>query len=451
MISDKHLLVVEDDKLVRFSLKVLLESQGYHVDIASNGDQAWDLIRSNKYSLVLCDINLPGRDGKEILEQIKANGIESKLLLFTGYGNVTDAVDCIKNGAYDYFVKPIDDDRLIATIKRALEQKSLSRKRHGRPPKASPGANVVFKSKAMQNLFKQATVAAQSEATILISGQSGTGKTLLAKFIHSNSVRRNDPFVEVSCGALSEGLLESELFGHKKGSFTGAIRDNIGKFEAAGAGTLFLDDVNSASLSLQVKLLRIIEERVYERVGDHKTFHTDARIVAATNQDLLEYSRQGLFREDLYHRLNVISLEIPSLNERKEDIPILAEHFVRRASAKHNRVVKRIHPNAMEVLIQHPWSGNVRELENIIERAVIFSEGSELKIGSFPKHMSLIETPDDRRSNEDLELSMAMERWERAHILSVLAINKGNRTKTADCLKISRATLFNKMRKYDLL
>lgn len=455
----RHLLVVEDDKLVRFSLKVLLESEGFYVDVASNGDDAWNLLVSKNYSMVLCDINLPGKDGREILEQTRANGIETDLLLFTGYGNISDAVECIKNGAYDYFTKPIDNDRLIATIRRALARKGRVRsKRSGseNAPACEPFpceacTSMRFKSKVMKDLYRNAGIAAKTEANILITGRSGTGKTMLAKLIHSQSSRRSNPFVEVSCGALSENLLESELFGHKKGSFTGAASDKVGKFEAARDGTVFLDDINSASVGLQVRLLRIIEEKVFERVGDVRTIHTNARIVAATNQDLLELSRNMLFREDLYHRLNVIGLELPSLRERKEDIPVLVDHFIERSSIKHKKVVAAIRPDALDALVQYDWPGNVRELENIIERAVIFSRESEIGCTDLPRHIAGKGKSEPPRPEKVLELSAAIHKYEKIHIFEALQVNMGNRMKTAISLGISRATLFNKMRKHGLI
>jgi DNA-binding NtrC family response regulator len=431
---------------------MFLEDLNFRVDVATNGMEALERIRAGNYDLILSDINLPGMHGKDILRQIKQENIDCELILFTGYGSVSDAVECIKKGAYDYFTKPIDNERLSITVKRALERKALRDENKGLKNELVDMAvsqKIAFRSKKMELLIQKAKIAADTEATILITGESGTGKTLLAKYIHYNSQKAQQPFVEVSCGALSEGLLESELFGHRKGAFTGADRDKKGKFEVARDGTIFLDDINSASVGLQIKLLRVIEEKSFERVGDTKTMNTSARVIAATNKDLRELSRKELFREDLFHRLNVISLEIPSLNERREDFPILVQHFLHKYSRKHKRPVKTIDEWTLSVLSHHDWQGNVRELENVIERAVIFSHGGEIRISDLPEEIA---GKGNRLEVEATKLSLneALERFEEYHINKTLNSNDGNRYKTANDLGISRATLFNKMRKYKL-
>ncbi len=446
-----RLLVVEDDKVVAVSLKMFLENLNFKVDLAANGNEAWELIQAQNYEIVLSDINLPGLHGKEILKLIKQHGMDCELILFTGYGSVRDAVECIKSGAYDYFTKPIENERLSLTIRHALERKALRDENKGlRHELDKTSANhVYFRSKAMELLVQKARIAAETEATVLITGDSGTGKTLLAKFIHDCSKKDGQPFVEVSCGALSEGLLESELFGHKKGSFTGADRDKKGRFEAARDGTVFLDDINSASMGLQAKLLKVIEEKSYERVGDTRSMYTAARVVAATNRDLRELSKNGLFREDLFHRLNVVSLAIPRLNERKEDVPILVQQFLQKFSRKHKRDVKEFDQWVLPALCHYNWPGNVRELENVMERAVIFCRDAEIKLSDLPEEISGLGKKLNLHTPKT-NLADAMLKFEHHLISQALDLNKGNRDKTARDLGISRATLFNKMRKWSL-
>ena len=448
------LLLVEDDNIVCYSLKMFLENQGLPVDVATHGDEAWKLIKERHYPVVLSDINLPGMNGKVLLSRIKQHGIDSDLILFTGYGSVSDAVECVKKGALDYFTKPIDNGRLLAAIKGALDRK-IQWNVEPKNGQAEGLPFIAFQSEKMRMLIEKARIAADTDATILIKGQSGTGKTLLASFIHHNSNRARQPFVEVSCGALSEGLLESELFGHRKGSFTGADRDKKGKFEVAKEGTIFLDDINSASLAMQIKLLRVIEEKTFERVGETETRYTGARVIAATNRCLKTLSEKELFREDLYHRLNVISLEIPSLNERKDDLPTLVRHFIQKFARKHKRSVKMVDERTLFVLRNHNWDGNIRELENVIERAVIFSRGGEIRPTELHDVIGQNGGAQDRGAElecgPELRLVEALEKYEEDHIVKTLNLNDGNRYQTAKCLGVSRATLFNKMRKYGLM
>ncbi len=451
----QQILVVDDDESITFSLKIFLGKAGYRVDTTASGLEAWNLIETKQYPLILSDISLPGMTGKEILKKVKTRGIDCELILFTGYGSVRDAVDCIKNGAYDYFIKPVDNDKLLMAIERALEHKALRDENRGLRKKLGKNYDkqIVFCSKTMEDLLNKAKIAAETGATILITGTSGTGKTRLAKYIHNHSKKRDQPFVEVSCGVLSENLLESELFGHKKGAFTGAVSDKKGKFEAAKDGTIFLDDINSASMGLQTKLLRVIEQKIFEPVGDTRTLETNARVIAATNHDLLELSEKKVFREDLFHRLNVISFGIPSLRERKEDIPVLIHHFMANSSDKYLKPIKMIDENVLVSLSEYSWPGNVRELENIIERAVIFSQNNEIKMSDIPEYIvSNKKTKEDEvLTKGSLKLSRVSAMFEKVHILRVLKMNHSNRNKTAESLGISRATLFNKMKKYDML
>ena len=447
--SAGRLLVVEDDKVVAVSLKMFLENLNFHIEVTGNGNDAWELIQSRSYEIILSDINLPGLHGKEILKLIKQHGIDVELILFTGYGSVSDAVECIKRGAYDYFTKPIDNERLSLTIRHALERKALRDENKGLRHQIdkSNSHHVYYRSKSMELLVQKAGIAAETEATVLITGDSGTGKTVLAKFIHGCSKKSGQPFVEVSCGALSEGLLESELFGHRKGAFTGADRDKKGRFEAARDGTVFLDDINSASIGLQAKLLKVIEEKTFERVGDTKSMYTAARVIAATNRDLRELSKKGFFREDLFHRLNVVSLSIPRLTERKEDVPILVQQFLQKFSRKHKRNIKNFDEWVLPALCNYNWPGNVRELENVMERAVIFCRAGEIRLSDLPEEISGLAKGLDLQAPR-VNLAEALQKFEHHVISQTLELNKGNRDKTARDLGISRATLFNKMKRW---
>ncbi len=444
-----RLLIVEDDKVVAVSLKMFLENLNFQVDSTANGAHAWELIQSQGYEIILSDINVPGLQGKEILKLIRQHGIDVELILFTGYGSVSDAVECIKRGAYDYFTKPIDNERLSLSIRHALEHKALRDENRGLRYELDKSSlnHVYFRSKSMELLVQKARIAAETEATVLITGGSGTGKTLLAKYIHGCSKKAGQPFVEVSCGALSEGLLESELFGHRKGSFTGADRDKKGRFEAARDGTVFLDDINSASIGLQAKLLKVIEEKTFERVGDTRQMYTSARVIAATNKDLRELSKKGLFREDLFHRLNVVSLAIPRLSERKEDVPILVQQFLQKFSRKHKRNIKKFDEWVLPALCHYNWPGNVRELENVMERAVIFCRDGEVRLSDLPEEISGLGKGLDLKG-PNMHLSDAVQKFEHHLISQALELNRGNRDKTARDLGISRATLFNKMKKW---
>lgn len=452
-----RILLVEDDQTICYSLKSLLEDDGYRVDTASNGQKAWEKIKSNKYFLILSDINLPELNGRQILARLKASELHSKLILFTGYGSVQDAVECIKKGAFDYFVKPIDDDRLLIAVRRAFEHQALFDENLGLKQQLGHlrRGQFVYQSRAMEVLLEHAKIAAQTDATLLITGESGTGKTLLAKYIHGHSQRKSHPFIEVSCGALSESLLESELFGHRKGAFTGADRDKKGKFEVARGGTVFLDDINSASYGFQIKLLRVIEDKVFEAVGDNETVPADVRIIAATNMNLRELCKERHFREDLFHRLNVVGLKIPALRDRPEDIPVLIHHFISRFSVKYQKEIKSIDDKVLKQLCDYQWPGNIRELENIIERSVIFARGTSLEGYGFPDSFRPCGAPENggetNCSHEEGGLSEVVDAFEKEHIIKVLKETGQNRTKASEYLKISRATLFNKMKKHGLL
>ena len=388
--TPKDILIVDDDSLVCESLKEMLTLEGYAVDTALSATAALTKVKENGFNLILSDIQMPGMNGLDLLKEIKGLNSDALLVFITGHGHIDGAIDAIKLGAYDYITKPIDDLRLRVTIQRGLDQHRLmasfeSLKKRLRPWDLQE--TMLFRDRKMEQLMELVHTIADTQATVLITGESGTGKSLLAHYIHKTSSRQQKPFVKISCGSLSETLLESELFGHVRGAFTGAIRDKKGKFEEAHGGTVFLDDVNSASLNLQVKLLRVLQEKVIERVGGNVPIRTDVRIITATNTPLKEEVAKNHFREDLLYRINVVSLNIPPLRERLGDIAPLAEHFISQFNQIHKRKIKGISNNALQTCLRHSWPGNVRELENVIEQAVILSPGDYIVPESLPSYL----------------------------------------------------------------
>lgn len=446
----KDILVIDDDELVCHSLQELLRCEGYSVDSCLDGIEALGRLQEIDYSLIVSDIKMPGLDGIELLKELKGRNTRSFVIFITGHGHIDGAVEAIKLGAYDYITKPIDDLRLKLTITRALEQKRLLASYQTLKQRLRPwelGGNMVFQDRQMVELFDLVHMVADTMATVLITGESGTGKSMLARYIHEHSSRRAGPYVEISCGSLSETLLESELFGHVRGAFTNAYRDKKGKFEEAHGGTLFLDDINSASLNLQTKLLRALQERVFERVGGNETIQADLRIITATNKPLIEEVNRKQFREDLYHRINVVSFYIPPLRERLADIEPLIEHFIKRFNQQYNKQIKGITKSALQLCHLYAWPGNVRELEHVIERAVILSQGDFIVPEILPpqlKEKDMLPKP----RLESLTLAEALAAAEKQILFECLRQNNWNRQATAQMLDISRTTLFNKMRRY---
>jgi DNA-binding NtrC family response regulator len=454
MSADK-LLIVDDDALIRRSLVELLRREGYQVFDASTGAQALEVAANVNPQLVITDFNMPEIDGMQLLRDLHARKPDLPVILVTGYGTVEQAVEAMKNGAYDYVSKPILDEEMRLVVRRAIEERTLrteNKDLRKRLDLRYGYDSLIGRDYKMQRIYDTIESVAATKATVLITGESGTGKTLIARALHHNSPRREHPFVEVNCGALPETLLESELFGYKRGAFTGANTDKQGKFAAADRGTIFLDEIHDSSPLLQMKLLRILQDKEFEPVGGNETVQVDVRVVLATNVDLAKEVETGNFRRDLYYRINVVSVHMAPLRERVSDIPLLAEHFLRRFAKENGKRIEGIDDAAIELLVRHPWPGNVRELENCIERAVVLTRNSAIQPEDLPPPLreGVEETP-SREPREVVPLKQYLEDPERRYIEHVLRVHNGNRQDTAKALDINRTTLFNKMRKYGLL
>ncbi|MGB8991317.1 MAG: sigma-54 dependent transcriptional regulator [Desulfobaccales bacterium] len=452
--ANKDLLIVDDDSLVCESLKEMLTLDGFSADAVLDGQAALAKIRDTQYKLILSDIQMPTLNGIELLKELKGRAPDTMVIFITGHGHIAGAVEAIKLGAYDYITKPIDDLRLKLTIKHALEQKKLEASYNSLKQRLKPWSlseTLVFGDRKMDRLLEMVHTIADTMATVLITGESGTGKTMLARYVHDQSHRREGPFVKISCGSLSETLLESELFGHMRGSFTGAIRDKKGKFEEANGGTIFLDDINSASANLQVKLLRVLQEKVIERVGGNVPVQVDVRIITATNTPLQDEVAKQNFREDLYYRINVVTFTIPPLRDRLSDIEPLATHFIKQFNQVHHKDIKGISKSALQVCLQYTWPGNVRELENVIERAVILSPGEFIVPESLPANIRESKPTISREALKHLSLEEALAMAEKDILLNTLESLNWNRQLSARTLGISRTTLFNKMRRFQLV
>lgn len=451
----RHILVVDDEPLVRRSLSEFLTLEGYAVSSAGNGKEALELLKGYTADIVIADMKMPELDGLQLLRRIKKEHPGIPLILITGYGSIENAVSAIKEGAFDYVIKPIVDSEIKIVIERLITQRQLQEENSKLKQQLSAVVrerfhDIVGKDEKMQKIYTLIEAITQTRAAVLIHGESGTGKRLIAHAIHKyNEQERGKPFIEVSCGALTETLLESELFGHAKGSFTGAIKDRMGRFELAGGGTIFLDEIDSSSPALQVKLLRILQDGEFERVGDSKTIKVDVRVIAATNQNLQELIAQGKFRKDLYYRLNIINIEIPPLRERKGDITLLVEEFIRKHAKHTSKKIEGVSDQALRMLRDYHWPGNIRELENAIERAIILSKDKLIIPDDFPLSLQAVKGASDCESN--LKLKNALQSPEKDLILKALDSTNWNRNETARILGINRTTLYKKMSKFGLM
>ena len=443
------ILIADDEKPIRDSLKMILDEEGFETDVVADGEEALQKMQNDNYDIVITDIKMPKMDGIQLLESASKISPETFFIIMTAYASVKTAIDALRQGAYDYLIKPVEFDDVIVRVKRLMDYKKLALENKSLRQRISADTgftNLIGKSEAMKKVFEIIGYVAPTNSNVLIYGKSGTGKELVAKAIHFNSKRKERIFLPINCGAISENLIESELFGHKKGAFTGAADDKQGLFKVADGGTLFLDEIGELPLNLQVKLLRAIEDREFIPVGGVKSVSTDVRIIAATNQNLFEKTKTGEFREDLYYRLNVVEVKLPSLNDRKDDIPLLVNYFIERYSNEMGKRIIGADNDTIKVLMSHDWRGGVRELENIIERAIIFCSKDILTIDDLADYIRggavTHGFPDS--------LKEALRNFEREHILKTIKKFEYNKEEAAKALEIGLSSLYRKMDELDI-
>lgn len=444
MKESARILVVDDEPMVCLSLVNWLKEENYFAHAVHDGPSAIQCVREENWDIILLDLKMPGMDGLQVLQQVKEIAPQTVVIMMTAYASISSSVQAMKEGAYDYIIKPLDVHELTLILKKIVERQELITENillRKHLTERYKYENIIGKSNAIQAVFEMIRTVADTTATVLITGETGTGKELVARAIHANSPRRYSPFIAVSCAALPETLLESELFGYEKGAFTGAERTKKGRFELAHGGTLFLDEIGDISMKTQVKLLRVLQERCFRRLGGTESIDVDFRLISATNRDLSQAVKEGVFRSDLYYRLNVVNIHLPPLRERKEDIPLLAAHFLEKFNVEFNKKITRFEKRALDLMLEYYWPGNVRELENVVERAVVIGQGPELKAKDLPFCSADLPVESEPQTLEEVE---------RMHILKTLGRHQWNISRAARALDIDRTTLHKKIAKFGL-
>ena len=447
------ILIVDDEPGVRAALGGVMRDEGYTVEAVDSGEACLERVVEQTFDVVLLDVWMPGIDGLETLQRLRERQVDAQVVVISGHGNVESAVRAIKLGAFDFVEMPLSLDKAVLVVRNALRQRLLEAENRDLRAQVDRRYVMVGESRVMRHLREQVLLAAPTNGRVLVLGENGTGKELVARTLHAHSRRRTGPFVEVNCAAIPEELIESELFGHTKGAFTGAVADRRGRFEHAHGGTIFLDEIGDMSLKTQAKVLRALQEQVVQPVGGTSTVRVDVRVVAATNKDLQEEIRAGRFREDLFFRLNVVPIFVPPLRDRADDVPRLAEHFMATLAAEYGRRVKRFAPEAMARLQHHAWPGNVRELHNVVERLLIMVHGDTITasdVGFIDDGGGAPAPATGASAAPLLPLADARDRFERDYILQVLAANQGNISRTADALAVERSNLYKKMRAFGI-
>jgi DNA-binding NtrC family response regulator len=451
-----RILIADDEQNIRKVLAATLEKEGYQVLTARDGEEAIALLGKGNVQVVVTDLKMPKADGLEVLRYVQKNSPGTPVIVITAFGTVDNAVAALKTGAFDYITKPFEKSDLIRTISKAVKTESLARKDFRARPGDEERYRIIGQTRQMKEIYDVIEKVADTPSTVLIMGESGTGKELIAAALHYNSSRRNRSFIKINCAAIPRELMESELFGYEKGAFTGAVGSKPGRFELADSGTLFLDEIAEVPVDMQVKLMRAIQESEFEHVGGVQTIQVDVRLVVATNRDLQKEVEEGRFREDLYYRLNVVPIHLPPLRERKEDIPLLVDHFIDKFNAKLDRKVEKLSEEALNLVVNYHWPGNIRELENVVERCILFSEGPEIGADNLPDQLversSSVPTAATMGADASMKdiVKQATAELERDLIVKALEETKGNVTRAAKRLKISRKSLQNKMKEFGL-
>ncbi len=455
--SQQRVLIIDDEDNMRHMLKIMLGKAGYAVESAANGVEGIQHMGDSDFDFVLCDIRMPRMDGMTFLEEARESYPEKTYIMMSAYGTIETALEAMKKGAYDYISKPFKADEVLLTLKKAEERERLKeenlrlKNKINEIEKRYSFENIIARSEAMAHVFDLVSKVAEHKTTVLITGESGTGKELIARAVHSNGDRSSKPLVPINCGGIPENLLESELFGYKKGAFTGAVKDKLGRFEEADGGTIFLDEIGELPLSLQVKLLRVLQDEEIAPLGGVGSKKVDVRVIAATSKDLDKEVKEGSFREDLFYRINVVTVHLPPLRERRGDIPLLVGYFIDLFNKKLNKNIEGLSSEAMPMLMEYSWPGNVRELENVIERAILLDPGRWITPAEL--HSNIVQAqklPSDSDSEKTLSIKKASKRLERELIEKALKLTNGNRTQAAKILEISRPILISRIKEYKL-